>query len=129
MIVGFTGSRHPRPADTIDRLRALLIEWGATEAHHGDCVGFDAQAHDVCVELGIKTIAHPPSNPSLRAWKKADLILPPKPYLDRNRDIVNASNKIIAAPDGPERERSGAWSTVRFAKSAGVHGVVLSWRK
>lgn len=127
MIVGFTGSRHDRPQATLDRLRAILVEWGVTEAHHGDCLGFDAQAHDVCTSLGIRTVAHPPTDPRMRAWKKADVILPERPYLDRNKDIVRAVQKLIAAPDGPERLRSGTWSTVRFAKEIGVRGVVLAW--
>ena len=127
MIVGFTGSRHPRPAETLERLRALLLEWGATEGHHGDCLGFDAQAHDICVELGIRTVIHPPTDARMRAWKTGDVELPEKPYLDRNKDIVLAVQKVIAAPDGPERARSGTWSTVRFAKSKGVRGVVLAW--
>jgi len=127
MIVGFTGSRHPRPPETLDRLRALLVEWGVTEGHHGDCVGFDEQAHDVCVELGIRTVAHPAVNSSLRAFKSANVVLPPKDYLDRNKDIVRASERLIAAPEGPEQTRSGTWSTVRFARSIGVRGIVLAW--
>ncbi len=127
MIVGFTGSRFERPPETIDRLRKLLIERRVTEAHHGDCFGFDAQAHDVCAELGIAIVIHPPNNDTMRAWKHGSIILTPKPYIQRNRDIVLASQKIIAAPDGPEKTRSGTWSTIRYAKSIGVRGVILPW--
>lgn len=127
MIVGFTGSRLDRPKETIDKLRSLLVYWGVTESHHGDCIGFDAQAHDVCNDLGIKIIIHPPTNDTMRAWKECSLIMPPRPYIQRNKDIVVASQKIIAAPDGPERTRSGTWSTIRYAKSIGVRGIILPW--
>ena len=43
----------------------------------------------------------------------------PKPYLDRNRDIVDACEVLLATPDGPERLRSGTWSTVRYARKIG----------
>ena len=46
------------------------------------------------------------------------------PYLERNKNIVNAVDFIIAAPDGPEKVRSGTWSTVRYAKKVGTKGVV-----
>ncbi|MEP2955503.1 MAG: hypothetical protein ABJN39_09190 [Sulfitobacter sp.] len=128
MIVGVTGSRYPRPVRSVDRLRVLLLEWGATELHQGDCSGWDEQAFEVARALGLKTVAHPPTNDSFRAFTASDVILPPAPYLDRNKTIVRAVDRMIAAPDGPERQRSGTWSTVRFAKSQGVKGLVLSWQ-
>lgn len=127
MRVGVTGSRYPRPDRTASRLHALLLEWGATELHHGDCTGWDEQAFKVARDLGLKTVAHPPTNDSFRAFTASDLILPPAPYLDRNKAIVRTVSRMIAAPDGPERQRSGTWSTIRFAKAQGVKGLVLSW--
>lgn len=126
MIIGVTGSRHDRPSITIDSLRDWLRHLGATELHHGDCTGFDSQAHAVAVELGLNTISHPPTANFHRAYCEAATVLPPKPYLDRNKAIVRAVDFLIAAPDGPEKQRSGTWSTVRFAKRVGKRGVVLS---
>ncbi|MBC24418.1 MAG: hypothetical protein CMJ32_10955 [Phycisphaerae bacterium] len=127
MKVGVTGSRHARPAETLARLRRTLVEMGATELHHGDCFGFDEQAHGVAVSLGLRTVAHPPINPALRAFCEADEVREPLDYLPRNREIVHSVDRMIAAPDGPEKQRSGTWSTVRYAKSKGVRGVVLPW--
>ncbi|WP_339764989.1 hypothetical protein [uncultured Sulfitobacter sp.] len=127
MIAGVTGSRYPRPDRSALRLRALLLEWGVTELHHGDCTGWDEQAFEVALDLGLKTVAHPPTSDSFRAFTASDVILPTAPYLARNKDIVMAVERMIAAPDGPERQRSGTWSTVRFAKSQGVRGLVLPW--
>lgn len=125
MKVGVTGSRNKIPDSTMSRLLAILKEWNASELHHGDCVGFDEQAHRVAVSLGIKTISHPPLNSRLRAYCSADVTHEPLPYLKRNQAIVIASEKIIAAPSGPEVLRSGTWSTIRFAKKIGKHGIIL----
>lgn len=119
MIIGTTGSRRIRPESTCQAFRSYLIEHAATELHHGDCLGWDNQAHDIAVSLSIKTVAHPPSNPALRAYCRADKIMEPIPYLDRNNQIVLACDALFAAPDGPETLRSGTWSTVRRARKSG----------
>lgn len=125
MRIGTTGARTKRPEDVCQRFRELLTEWGATELHHGDCVGWDKQAHDIAVSLGITTVAHPPDNSKMRAFCCADYVRPALPYLERNREIVLSTVKMIAAPDGPEVARSGTWSTIRTAKKMGRAGVIL----
>jgi hypothetical protein len=104
-----------------------MLQHGVTELHHGDCVGWDKQAHDAAKAMGIRTVAHPPSNPSMRAYCEADDVRAPLPYLDRNKAIVAACDRLVAAPDRPEETRSGTWSTVRHARREGVKGWVLSW--
>lgn len=126
MIVGVTGTRSERIArGFINRFADFLLKHPEIEeVHHGDCIGVD-QIFQIYANIGgVKTIAHPPSIDRFRAFTKSDVILPPKPYLERNKDIVNACDFLIAAPDGPERVRSGTWSTVRYAKKVGVRGVV-----
>jgi hypothetical protein len=125
MKVGVTGSRHARPDEICLKFRELLIAWAATEVHHGDCLGWDKQAHEIAADLGLRTVAHPPSNPSLRAYCDATEVRDPLPYLDRNKQIVLSCDKLVAAPEGPEKTRSGTWSTVRFAKNVGTRGVIL----
>jgi len=42
-----------------------------------------------------------------------------KPYLDRNQDIVDGADILIAAPnEDKEIVRSGTWSTVRYARKS-----------
>lgn len=123
MILGVTGTRHGRP-DAIEKLFKFLCNHSVSEFHHGDCFGWDEEAFDVCSHYGIKTVAHPPTKSDHRAFTQSDVVLPQKAYLDRNKDIVNSIDFLIAAPDGPERHRSGTWSTVRYAKKVGVNGVV-----
>lgn len=124
MILGVTGSRKPRHEPLCEKLFNFIQDKGVTELHHGDCTGWDHQAFMVADWLCIKTVAHPPDNDIMRADTKSSVVLPPKPYLERNKDIVNASDFLIAVPDGPERQRSGTWSTVRYAKHVGKRGVI-----
>jgi hypothetical protein len=116
--VGFTGTRQGMTEAQKSTLRALL-DGGAGEFHHGDCVGADSQAHDIANECGYSIVLHPPTDHSQRAWRKVPLHMerPKKPYLDRNKEIVRETASLIAAPAEPEEQlRSGTWSTVRFAR-------------
>lgn len=125
MILGVTGSRHiERCEQKVQRLISFMQDKGVSELHHGDCCGWDSLCHYAAKSIGVKTVVHPPESKSFRAFCDGDVILPTKPYLDRNRDIVNAVDFLIAGPDGPERTRSGTWSTVRYAKKVGVRGLV-----
>jgi len=88
--------------------------------HHGDCIGADAQAHDIAVSLGCKVIIHPPDNARQRAFKSGAHIRAPKPYLVRNKHIVRETELLIAMPsEFSEQHRSGTWSTVRYARRVG----------
>lgn len=95
--------------------------------HHGDCIGADAQAHDAARALGYHIVLHPPTNPSRRAYCSADEEAPPLEYLARNKRIVESSELLIAGPSGPERVRSGTWSTVRYARSLHLSVIILQW--
>ena len=127
MIVGFTGSRWGMTTPQYITVKKLLIEWNTTEGHHGDCVGADREFHNLCEELKIRTVIHPPDNPSYRAFCKGDVILEEKPYLERNHDIVNNSSRMIATP-ATEKEilRSGTWATVRYTRKIKKYLVVVA---
>lgn len=125
MKVGFTGTRLAPTDSQLDRVRRALVALGATELHHGDCEGSDSAAHDIARELGLRIVVHPPQASLLRAYRSGDVIAPVKPYLDRNRDIVDETEWLIATPDGPERKRSGTWSTIRYARSIGRNVSVM----
>lgn len=124
MRIGFTGTQQGMSARQMDVLDALLQDIKmdghtlSVEFHHGDCIGADEQAHRIAEMHGLYRIIHPPLDNSRRAWcKDAALVHEPRAYLDRNRDIVRASEILIATP-AQEREmiRSGTWSTVRYAR-------------
>jgi hypothetical protein len=87
------------------------------EFHHGDCIGADDQAGNLAIELGYTIVTHPPTNESKRAFADYDIELPRKPYLERNHDIVNQTDHLIAAPkEMDEQVRSGTWATIRYAE-------------
>lgn len=116
-IIGFTGTKMGMTGYQQISLLSLLRHCGATEFHHGDCVGSDKQAHDIAVILGLPIIIHPPVSSKLRAFCLSETILPPKDYLLRNHDIVAACDMLIACPMYDHEEvRSGTWATVRHAR-------------
>jgi|SRR3970040_153346 len=118
MKVGFTGTRKGLSSIQLTQLVKLIRELDTTELHHGDCFGADVDAHQVASMLGIKRIIHPPSDPKLRAFCNSGIILPEKPYIERNHDIVDATEVLIAGPEVQvESIRSGTWATVRYARS------------
>lgn len=116
MIYGFTGTQEgmtPFQKGAIRGLFSLI----SGELHHGDCIGSDAEAHDIAVELGWEIVIHPPSNPAKRAFKTASRILRPWPYLERNHHIVDATKVLVATPkEYEEQMRSGTWATIRYAQ-------------
>ncbi len=129
--IGFTGTLHGMTPSQCDALATILHqierEVPIRRFHHGDCLGADAQAH--AIALGRYTIVvHPPSNTNFRAYcLDAQEYLPAWPYDLRNKDIVNASDLLIAAPQtADERQRSGTWSTVRYARGLSKNLLVLA---
>jgi hypothetical protein len=127
IIYGATGTREQL---SDEQRKWLWIFWTHGDhkfnvLHHGACENADAFAHHYAFGEVARIIIHPPTDP-----KHVDLsvfvtdfivatkvvVLKPKPYLDRNKDIVDACDRLLALPKGPEEQRSGTWSTIRYAK-------------
>ena len=120
MEVGFTGTQRGMTNSQKEELVKFLQDNKVTKLHHGDCVGADKEAHDIAVSLGIETEVHPPDKDDKRAFCKGDIIHEPKPYLERNHDIVDDSELLVACPfQSKEIVRSGTWATVRYARKSG----------
>lgn len=125
-------SRHQQRA-LVRHLRRWLREgYTHLEIHHGDCVGADAEFHDICMEVwpeeGFSLVLHPPENEYKRAFKTAPVqtVRPPKPFLDRNRDIVDEADGMLAAPrEMAEKLRSGTWATVRYSRKTSTPLIML----
>lgn len=129
MKVGFTGARNGMTSKQWERVYALLHEAVPDQFHHGDCVGADAQAHDIAEELEIYIVAHPPDIARGRAWRTvtADEERPTAAYLKRDHDIVDETDELIACPKGfTEERRSGTWATIRYAKRSNKK-VTIVW--
>ena len=117
MVVGFTGTRRGMTEVQRSAVREWLKKHRVEEAHHGCDRGADADFHELCGELGIPVVGHPPSDTKrvMRLTGFAEL-REPRPYLDRNEDIVESVEFLIATPrENYEELRSGTWATVRYA--------------
>lgn len=116
MRVGFTGTREGMTSHQKKQVAALLAALVAKEGHHGDCYGSDEDFHRILKFKRLRIIGHPPDKNSHRAFCDFDESKPPLPYLTRNKGIVLQTEALIATPAGYLMEqRSGTWSTVRFA--------------
>lgn len=124
MHLSFTGTSDPVKMPQLDRLNEELVylrgigfEW----LHHGDCINADEEAHRIWQKLGGHIWLHPPDDPKKRANCKLNLgdrCDPEKPYLVRNRIIVNNGKRLLGCPGTmTEHRRSGSWSTIRYARS------------
>lgn len=128
--IGFTGSRTglrgPQRRTLVIMLGDLFHVEGARTLHHGDCVGADGIANEEARQLGYRTVAHPPTNPRLRAFAPVDDVRGPLPYTDRDRVIVDATLALIGCP-ATEHEvvRSGSWYTIRYARQRGRRLIVI----
>jgi hypothetical protein len=130
MNIGFTGTQQGMTAKQRESLANLLRHYydtnGAREFHHGDCIGADAEAHEVAVAIGYRIVIHPPTNPYKRAFKSGT-VRPAKTYLDRNHDIVDESDVMVATPKSTVEElRSGTWATIRYTRKSGKHLHILA---
>ena len=131
LYLSFTGTREGMTPDQYIRvikvIQGLFTETKTkrvngcyfASAHHGDCVGADEQFHQICALFHLRVVLHPPDNPEARAFCRAPETRATKPYLERNRDIVDDGHILIAAPKGKEEQRSGTWATIRYARSRG----------
>jgi len=136
MKVGFTGSRHGMTGHqrmvlarfVEDHSFLTFQEKYIQEFHHGDCIGADEQAHSAVRQYHstCKIVVHPPSIITVQAYCVGDESREPKPYLERNRNIVDETDMLIATPNTDyERQRSGTWSTVRYARSQGKQVTII----
>lgn len=115
--IGITGTRRGLINPQRAGLVGLIRESAMSEFHHGDCIGVDAEAHDLVRQLqpDVHIIVHPPMNPKNRAFKQG-LILPEKDYFIRNIDIIKSCDILLACPKMlSEEQRSGTWHAIRYA--------------
>jgi len=114
--IGFTGSRHGMNIEQFNEFKQIILSKEIEEFHHGMCVGADKQAHDFIKSEKIKIIGHPPVIKTLIADCECNIYMEEQDYLDRNKNIVDKTEILIATPNTEEKIRSGTWSTIRYAR-------------
>jgi len=131
--LAFTGTRAGlKPmqfAKLTHVLQAVTTSQGEVEWHDGDCIGADKEAHDIIMQIKrdwatrtptrtLRMIGHPGNMDSFRAGSVFDELRDPKDNIERNHDMVDESEVLVACPAGMDEERrSGTWSTIRYAQS------------
>ena len=124
--IGFTGTQAGMLRIQADKVGHLLE---IQPAHvrildHGMCKGADEQTDGMARRAGYAIHIRPSTviNKQARCPVRAgyDMLFPAKPPLDRNRDIVDACEVLIAAPkEMSETLRSGTWATIRYCRKVG----------
>jgi hypothetical protein len=126
--LGVTATRKGLSPHQKDKFTEVAKELKPFEFHDGDCIGGDEQAHyviqtefELCYMIG-----HPPDNNSQRAFMRYNRAHQPKGYLNRNHEIVDMVDVMIAMPDSKkEKVRSGTWATVRYARKVGRTLIII----
>lgn len=125
MIAGFTGTRHGMTPAQLAGVGDLLRKLTPERGDHGDCVGSDEQFHDLCIARFVPVVIHPPTDGRYRAnCQGAMRVEKPRPYLARDRDIVEGCDLLIATPredtEPPPQRGQGTWYTVRYSRTVGT---------
>lgn len=117
MKIGFTGTRKGMVLEQKLALEILLSHFPKGEKemfNHGGAEGADTEAEKVAMRNGWRAVEFMPQG------RKAE------DKLERNHQIVDASQLLIAAPSGTDEVlRSGTWATVRYARTEGVPVIFL----
>lgn len=117
MKIGITGTRFGMTQSQDAVACALFASIGFIELHHGDCVGADAEAHDIADRGRAHITIHPPVDTEHRAYKVGHFTNPSKTHFARNREIVHACDILIAFPYNEHEEgKGGTWYTINYAR-------------
>jgi hypothetical protein len=122
--IGYTGTRDGMTSDQLRAFRLRLVELGPFDLFlHGACKGADSQAARLVYEelLGVLVNALPGHLPNWvcpLALEASNAVQEPRKTTERNWEIVERSDAVIACPKGTEDAdyRSGTWMTIRAAK-------------
>ena len=119
MNIGFTGTQQGITAAQERGILAIFESYpDALAFYHGDCIGADAEAHQLWVDQTNKPVhIYPCGVSGKRAFCQSAWVAAEMPPLERNRHIVDRIDVLIACPkEDNEVIRSGTWATVRYAK-------------
>jgi len=128
--IGFTGTQKGMTKKQLKVFSDMIANQDIT-LRNGQCIGADHEAYLITLAINEnnRVILHPPvvARKRFKEPKNERVVtLDEKPYLDRNRDIVDGSSLLIATPDGiANRLRSGTWATIRYAVKKGKRIIII----
>lgn len=139
MIIGFTGTRRGMTKAQNYAFSELVWKLKPVHFHHGACVGSDTEAAMLVERQGAASsiIAHPGRSAtgvdnallSKAALDASNVELPTNTHFARNRDIVDASDVLIATPWQIERPAKGTgggtWYTIEYAERLGKRTYII----
>lgn len=118
MIVGFVGSQKGMTKEQRQAFLAVVKHLQVSTLHHGDCIGADEQVHRLIRKQTLaKLIVHPPACDEHRAFcEQQTFTYLPVPYLERNHNIVNRCQHLVAAPSTQTATKAGTWEAIGYAR-------------
>lgn len=135
MRISFTGTREGMTQRQKEAFEILVLYFcnpplSFTVLTHGGAEGADTDAHNIARKITRAYIQIRPCNQERqRFWIEHNEgygIFHPKLPLERNRDIVDDGQILIATPQTLKEElRSGTWATIRYARKRGKPVIVL----
>lgn len=127
--LGFTGTRHGMTDGQRASFGSLIVfDLLPTEFHHGSCQGADVEAARLVEHvtdggsIPCRIVCHPgpDGDPHQQQSGVDDETLPGKTHFARNRDIVDGTDALVAAPAQMEGQQfGGTWYTIRYARKTG----------
>lgn len=118
--IAFTGTRK----GMTDKQKVEVIRFFESNSpkkikfvRHGGCDGSDDDFHEIAQDY-CNIVVHPGNQQQKEKYmnKPNVTVMEVKPFLVRNRDMVDKIEWVLATPRGFEEElRSGTWMTIRYA--------------
>lgn len=128
--ISFTGTRSGMKPEQrgyfVNLVAAIMGTQFENEWHDGDCIGGDDEAHQIVARIkhdrelhglgSITMVGHPGDTPEYYASNVFDESREPKGNIDRNHDMVDECEILIACPGEMENvpRGSGTWATIRY---------------
>lgn len=135
MKIGFTGTRSGMSEKQKREVTSYMLQYPEIkEAHHGMCIGADANFNEICIFLKIPFIGGHPgksavnSKSTKRPFRSAvhvDKKYPEDTHFSRNRTIVDTCDILLACPYN-NIERGGTWYTINYAKKIGKSYIIFT---
>ena len=121
MKIGVTGTREGANEAQLLTVIKFMESLGPNhELHHGDCKGVDVQVAAAARARGWRIVCHPPKSTETQGHFGGDEVREPLGYLQRDRNIVDATELLLVVPlQNKWQPKGGTWYTHDYAVKKG----------